>query len=180
MRTYLVLFAIVQILTLSVEAQQTASQTTPLPCTTESLDPSQPWFQKSKILDSFPKDDPLPRFMGGFRDKNSNYMLNLYQDAKGVFGELSSPMREADSPASRLYDVDFNPQTGSLDLGAKFFSGQLHFSGILHGRVIEATVTRNNNTEKVTLKRKGNSANEEMVFTSRPQFDCAMTLWHRF
>ena len=180
MRKYLILFVIVQIFSLRGAAQQVSLQTTPLPCTMEKRDPSQPWVYNSKVLDSFPKDYPLPRFIGTFRDKNQGYMLDLYQDAKGVFGELSSPVLDADSPTSRLYDVAFDSRTSALQFGAKFRDGQLQFSGTLRGRVIEATVTRNNRTEKVTLKRKRHSPGEDVFFTSRAQFDCAMTLWHRF
>jgi hypothetical protein len=180
MRMYFILFVIVQILSLSAAAQQAAIQTTPLPCTTENRDPSQPWLQNSKVLDSFPKDNPVPRFIGTFRDKNQSYMLDLYQDANGVFGELSSPVLDADSPTSRLYDVAFNSGTSVLQFTAKFLDGHLQFSGILRGRVIEATVTRNKRTEKVSLKRDRHSADEEVFFKSRAQFDCAMTLWRRF
>jgi hypothetical protein len=180
MGKYLILFAIVSIFSLSIGAQQTASQIAPLPCTTENRDPSQPWVQNSKVLDSFPKDNPLPRFLGTFRDRNRKYMLDLYQDAKGVFGELSSPVLDADSPTSRLYDVASDSRTGTLHFGAKFFDGQLQFSGILRGRVIKATVTRSDRKEKVTLKRERHSVDEYVFITSRAQFDCAMTLWRRF
>lgn len=154
MRKCLILFVIVPMFSLSVTVQQVVSQTTPLLCTTENRDPSQPWVQNSKVLDSFPKDNPLPRFFGTFSDKNSkNYMLDLYQDAKGVFGELSSPVLDADSPTSRLYDVAFDSRTSSLHFGATFFDGQLQFSGILRGRVFEATVTRNNRTKSYFEKK---------------------------
>jgi len=113
-RVYLILFVVVQILSLSAAAQQPTLQTTHLPCTTENRDPSKPWVQNSKVLDSFPKDNPVPRFIGTFRDKNQRYMLGLYQDAKGVFGQLSSPVLDADSPTSRLYDVAFDSRTSVL------------------------------------------------------------------
>ena len=180
MRKYLILFAVVSMLGFSAAAQQASSQTTPLPCTTEKRDPSQHWVYNSKVLDSFSKDNPLPRLIGTFRDKNQGYMLDLYQDAKGIFGELSSPVLDADSPTSRLYDIAFDSRTSSLQFSAKFRDGQLQFTGILHGRVIRATVTRNNRIEKITLKRERHSADENVFFTSRAQFDCAMTLWHRF
>jgi hypothetical protein len=180
MGKYLILFAIVQTLNLGAAAQQAALQTTPLPCTTEQRDPSRPWVHNSESIDSFPKDDPLPRFMGTFRDKDQNYMLDLYQDSKGIFGELSSPVLDADSPTSRLYDVTFDSRTGALHFSAKFRDGQLQFSGILRGRVIGAAITTDNRTEKATLNIKRYPAGERFLFTSRAQFDCGMTLWHRF
>ena len=164
----------------SVLAQQALSQTAPLPCTLPEQGDTQPWIHKSKVLDSFPEDNPLPRFIGTFRDKKWSYMLDLYQDVKGIFGELSSPVLDADSPTSRLYDVAFDSRTSALQFSAKFWIGQLQVSGILRGRMIEATVTQNNRTEKVTLKRLKDSSDGEFLFTSRTQFECAMTLWHRF
>ncbi len=160
-------------------AQQSLLQITPLPCTLPEEGDTQPWIHKSKVLESFPKDSPLPRFIGTFRDKNWNYMLDLYQDTKGVFGELSNPVLDADSPTSRLYDVAFDSRTSALQFSAKFWSGQLQFNGVLRGRMIEATVTQNNRTEKVTLKKLKGSSNGEFLFASRAQFECAMTLWHR-
>jgi hypothetical protein len=174
------LFILVQVLSFSVGSQLVWLQTNPLPCTTEGRDPSRPWDHNHKVLDSFPKDDPLPSFVGMFRDRNQDYMLDLYQDSKGVFGELSSPVLDADSPTSRLYDVTFDSRTGSLQFTARFYDGQLEFSGILHKRTIKATVIRNNRSERVTLKRKRHSSDEEILFTSRAQFECAMKLGRRF
>ena len=128
MRKYLILFVVVQMLSFSAAAQQASLQTNPLPCTTEKRDPSQPWVYNSKVLDSYPKDNPLLRFIGTFRDKNQSYMLDLYQDAKGIFGELSSPVLDADSPTSRLYDVAFDSRTSALQFGAKFRDGQLQLA----------------------------------------------------
>ncbi len=179
MRKYLLLFIVVQTLSLFVSAQQ-ASLQSPHPCTKENLDPSQPWVEKFKILDSYAKDDPLPSFIGTFRDKNQKYMLDLYQDATGIFGELSSPVLDADSPTSRLYEVSFDPSTMDLQFSARFWDGHLLFSGRLSGRVIKATITRNNRTEKVTLRRTQDTDSDEFFFTSRAQFECAMTLWNRF
>jgi len=180
MKNNLMLFSFILLLGCNVFAQQSLAQATPLPCTTEKRDPSQPWVHDSKVLDSFPKDNPLPRFIGTFRDKNQSYMLDLYQDAKGIFGELSSPVLDADSPTSRLYDVAFDSRTGALQFSSRFRDGQLQFSGVLRGRVIEATVTRNNRNEKVILKRVKSFDNDEVFYTSRAQFDCAMTLFRRF
>lgn len=180
MKNNLMLCSFILLLGCNVFAQQILAQATPLPCTPAKQGDTQPWDHNSKILSSFPRDNPLPRFIGTFRDKNQSYMLDLYQDAKGIFGELSSPVLDADSPTSRLYDVAFDSRTGALQFSSRFRDGQLQFSGVLRGRVIGATVIRNNHNEKVTLKRVRHSADDEVLFTSRAKFDCAMTLWHRF
>ena len=181
MRKYFILFVIVPILSFNAAAQQTSLQTTPLPCTTTGRDPSQPWVHNAKVLDSFPKDNPLPRFVGAYRDKNWNYQLILFQDLKGIFGELLSPVLDADSPTSRLYDAAFDSQSGALRFGAKFRDGQLQFSGVLRGRTVEANITRNNRNEKAVLKRiKWYDDDEEVAYTSRAQFDCAMLLYGRY
>lgn len=179
MKNILILCGFILSLGCNVFAQQLLSPT-PLPCTPAKPDDSQPWVHNSEVLDSFSKDNPVPRFIGTFRDKNWSYMLDLYQDAKGIFGELSSPVLDADSPTSRLYDVAFDSRTGTLQFSSRFWDGQLQFSGILRGRRIKATVTGNNRNEKVILKRVGHSADGKFLFTSRAQFECAMTLWHRF
>lgn len=157
-----------------------SAQTTPLPCTPAKPSDTQPWNHNSKVLDSFPRDKQLPRFIGTYRDKNRIYMLDLYQDAKGMFGELSSPVFDADSPTSRLYDVGYNSQTGKLQFSSRFADGNLQFSGILRGRIIEATVIRGSSKEKATLKRVKPSAAHDGSFKSRAEFECAMTLWRRF
>ena len=179
MKNILILCSFILLLGCNVFAQQ-LPQATPLPCTPTKQGDTQPWVHNSKVLDSFPKDNPLPRLIGTFRDKNRSYMLDLYQNAKGIFGELSSPVLDADSPTSRLYDVAFDSRTGALQFSSRFRDGQLQFNGILRGRTIEATVTRNNRAEKVTLKRVRFFADDEVPFTSRAQFECAMTLWRRF
>lgn len=178
-RKSLILVAVVSLLSFSAAAQQASSQPTPLPCTKEGRDPSQPWVHNAKVLESFPRDNPLPRYVGAFRDKNWNYQAILYQDTKSIFGELSSSVLDADSPTSRFYDTTFDSRSGVLQFSAKFRNGQLLFSGVLRGRIIEATVTQNNRNEKVTLKRIKWYDDEEVAYTSRAQFDCAMILYTR-
>lgn len=172
-------FAITQILFSCVVASHAWSQANPLPCSMKGSDPLQPWIHKSKVLDSFPKDNPLPRFLGTFRDRNQKYMLDLYRDSQGIFGELSSPIFDADSPTSRLYDASFDSHTKALQFLAKFPDGELRFRGVLQGNAIQATVEQNDRTLKANLKRKRNT-NTGFLFSSRAQFECAMTLWRRF
>ncbi len=179
MKSILILCSFILLLGCSVFAQQ-LSQATPLPCTRAKQGDTQPWVHNSKVLDSFPSENPLPRFIGAFRDKNWSYWLKLYQNAKGVFGELSSPVLDADSPTSRLYDATFDSRSGALQFSSHFRDGELQFTGVLRGRVIGATLIQNNRSEKVTLKRVRHHDDNEVSYTSRAQFDCAMTLWRRF
>jgi len=173
----LILFA--QVLSLSFGSQQVWMQTKPLPCTTEGRDPSRPWVQNSRVLDSFPKDNPLPIFVGTFRDVKKTYDLDLYKDSKGIFGQLSNPVLEADSPTSRLYDVSFDAKSGSLTFRAQFIDGEVQFTGVLRKTSIEATIFRRDKTQEITLKKLRSRSNEPF-FKSRTQFDCAMTLWRRY
>lgn len=178
---YLIFAAVVFLLSFSSVAQQASPQPTPLPCTKDGRDPSQPWVHNAKVLESFPKDNPLPRYVGAFRDKNWKYQVILYQDAKDVFGVLLTPVLDADSPTSRLYDASFDSRSGALQFRAKVGNGQLLLSGVLSERIIQATITQHNRNEKVTLKRiKWHDDDGEVAYTSRAQFDCAMILYGRF
>lgn len=180
-RRSVILVAAVLLLSLGAAAQRPPTRPTPLRCTKEGRDPSQPWVRNVEILESFPEDNPLPRYVGAFRNKNWSYQVVLYQDAKGIFGELLSPVLDADSPTSRLYDPTLDSRSGALQFSAKFPIGQLHFSGVLRGRVIRATVTQNTRNEKMTLKRIKWIDDEDGVFyTSRAKFDCAMILFGRY
>lgn len=178
MNNLLSIILLVYVLSLSFGAQQVWMQTNPLPCTTEGRDPARPWDHNSKVLDSFPKDDPLPVFVGTFRDAKKSYGLDIYRDSKGIFGQLSSPVLDADSPTSRLYDTSFDSKSGSLIFGARFTDGQLRFIGVLRNKSIEASIVRGNVTEKITLMKQ--PSHDEWFFTSRAQFGCAMTLWQRY
>ena len=152
---------------------------TPLPCTPPGRNDTHPWDYKLKVLSSFPWDSPHPRFFGAFRDKSLDYELVLYQDAKGFFGQLHSPVLEADSPTSRLYSVNFDPKRSALKFEARFRDGGLSFSGSLRGRIIRGVVTRNDRTERVSLRRlRGYELT--WSYRSRAQFDCSMTLNRRY
>ena len=52
-------------------------------------------------------------------DADDVFRLQLWRDAQGFFGELSSPVLDADSPTSRLYDVKWDPAAGRLELLAR-------------------------------------------------------------
>ncbi|MDX6288437.1 MAG: hypothetical protein QOH42_236, partial [Blastocatellia bacterium] len=124
----------------------------PLPCAPARKGDTHPWTHNSEVLDSFPKDKSK-RNIGAFRDKHRGYELQIYRDAKGVFGELLSPVLEADSPGSRLYDTSFDLKLGTLRFEAHFPFGDLQFTGVLRRRTIGGTVTQNGRSEKVILRR---------------------------
>lgn len=149
-----------------------------LPCSVVGADPSKPWEHNHKVLSSYPPDSPLPEFIGRFRDRNWNYELDLYRDAKSIFGEISSPVLEADSPTSRLYGLSFVPLKGTLQFTA-FLNHLLQFDGFLQSGVIKGKVTQYGRTETVTL-RKLKMSDENSWIHSRAQFDCAMKLFRRY
>lgn len=149
-----------------------------LPCDDFDADPSKPWVRRSEILDSFPPVKPLPKSIGTFRDKNWNYMIDLYRDSEGIFGEISSPVLEADSPTSRLYDITFDSRTGSLQFRASPSLGSIQFDGFLHSRAIKGKFTQYGSTKTATLKKL--KSDYDFSFNSRSQFDCAMKLWGRY
>ncbi len=120
----------------------------------------------------------MPRFVGAFRDKARDYQLVLYRDATGIFGELSSPLLESDSPTSRLYDVYFDPGTATLRFRARFRYGQLNFSGALRSTVIKGTVDGGSYTQAVVLRRVRHY--DRYPWVSRAQFNCGMLLFNRY
>ena len=151
-------------------------------CVKAKQDDSQPWIHNLEVLNSFPQDNPLPRYLGAFRDKDWNYQLILYQDAKGVFGNLLSPVLDADSPTSVIYDTTFDSQSGMLKFSAKVQGGKLQFNGILRGRKIKAAIMQHNFNEKVILKRIRwyDDEDDEVSYKSRAEFDCATFLFGRY
>lgn len=151
------------------------------PCVRAEKGDSEPWIHNVKVLDSFPPDNPLPRYLGAFRDKDWEYQLILYQDKNGVFGELLSPVLEADSPASVIHETAFDAKSGTLKFSAQAQGGKLQFDGILRGREIKASITLHNINEKIVLKRIKWTDDEapEFSYKSRAEFDCAMFLYRR-
>lgn len=156
----------------------TQTKQVPLPCVRAKHGDSQPWVHNVEVLESIPADNPKPRYLGAFRDKHWDYQLELYRDSKGVFGELLSPVLDADSPDSRLYDAFFDPKLGALRFEAHFPHGDLQFSGTLRMRTVSGIVTRDGRRERVVLRRV--KLPSEDSSTSRDQFDCAMILFNRY
>jgi len=184
-RSVAALFILGSSLQLSIESSgrmqmrtDASYQTNSPQCTRPKPGDTQPWVHDREVLSSFPKDHPMPRFVGAFRDKGREYQLELYRDATGIFGELSSPLLEADSPTSRLYDVYFDPGRGTLRFRARFRYGQLNFSGILRSTIIKGTVDGGSYTQTVVLRRVRHY--DEYSFVSRAQFNCAMLLFNRY
>src|SRR5438045_3850638 len=82
----------------------------PLACVPAAATDPSPWVHNQQVLDSFPSDVPPPLFLGRFGSSRA-HELHLWQDAAGLFGEWLSPVLDADSPTSRLYDVRFDAQS---------------------------------------------------------------------
>jgi len=154
----------------------------PLACVPARSDDPEPWTWNSRILASYRPDTPKPEFVGAFGDDRSQYELSLWRDSKGVFGELRSPVLEADSPTSRLYDPHFDPKTGTVDFTVRFKDGERRFAGTLRSDSVTGTVQHIGRGEpvawqKLRANRVHGAASD--FYTSRAQFECAMILFRR-
>jgi hypothetical protein len=112
-------------------------------------------------------------------DGQKLYGLTLWHDAIGFFGEFSSPILEADSPTSRLYDTQYTAATRTLTFRAKFADGERYVSGVISDIGFVGSVRVGSSREPLVLKRVkevfgGNG------YVSRAQFDCAMDLYRRY
>lgn len=116
--------------------------------------------------------------IGTFRDKKEDYWLFLFEDEKGIFGYLLSPVLEADSPTSRLYDAVLDRNKGTLRFSAKFSDGQYRFDGLLTNKTVKGTFTYSNGTDNIILKKRKSPWTND--YASRAQFDCEMTLNKRY
>ena len=125
----------------------------PLPCVPAAPTDTRPWEYRSRVLESFPPDNPLPRHLGSFRDANRDYRLHLWQDAKGVFGELLSPVLDADSPTSRLYNPQLVSRSGRLIFTVRFPGEQFTFDGQLRGNSLTGRFARGKRIDSVTLRK---------------------------
>jgi hypothetical protein len=160
-----------------------AEQAEPLSCVPAARTDNAPWIWRTRILQSFPPDTPRPQFVGGFGDSHSEYELHLWRDSKGMFGQLLSPVLEADSPTSRLYDPRFDTKTGAVSFTVRFTDGEWQFSGRLRSDSVTGAVVSAARTQRVVLRklREGrvHGAGHDS-YTSRAQFDCAMILFRRY
>ncbi len=155
----------------------------PLSCVAAPHDDPAPWIWRARILASFPPDTPRPEFLGGFRDKNSRYELHLWRDAQGIFGELLSPILEADSPASRLYDARFDGKTETVSFTARFPDGERRLAGRLGADSLTATIEHANHSDKIILRKLPiNQVHgvSDGAYSSRAQFECAMILFRSY
>ena len=155
----------------------------PLACVPARSDDPEPWTWNSRILASFRSDTPRPEFVGAYGDDRSQYELSLWRDSKGVFGELRSPVLEADSPTSRLYDPHFDPKTGTVSFAVRFMDGERLFAGTLRSDTVTGTVQHAGRDEPVAWRRLPASRMQGAVsdfYTSRRKFECAMILFRRY
>jgi hypothetical protein len=167
--------------TLGAHAGQTLS---PLPCVPPPLGDSTPWVAAARVLASFPPTSPPPTFVGGFADRNREYELHLWRDATGLFGEILSPVLEADSPTSRLYDTRYDPGSGAATFSARFPDGERRFELVVRTDDVSGSVDRAGAHASVALTKlagdRMHGVTPDRSYTSRAQFDCAMVLFHRF
>src|SRR5262249_36348613 len=128
-------------------------------------------------------DVPRPSFVGAFGDNNAGHELHLWRDSEGVFGELLSPVLEADSPTSRLYESHLEPGTGAIRFTVRFGDGERRFAGTLRSGSVTGTLQNAGRTETVSWRRLGANrvhGTPEGAYASRAQFDCAMILFRRY
>lgn len=157
----------------------TASKCTPA----ERSDPH-PWDHNYSVLSAFPPDVPPPVFLGRFGDSHGSYELDLWRDRAGVFGEWVSPVLEADSPVSRLYNLTFDAKSGAISFETRIPGGEQRFDGFLSADVVRGTSTplvgkkETIELRKLPLDPLGVALRDGT--TSRAQFDCEMVLFRRY
>lgn len=155
-------------------------QLEPLPCVRPPLSDGTPWETKSRTLRSFPADTPRPKHIGWFSDTRDTYRLSVWRDSKGIFGEMSYPVLDADSPTSRLYDAHFDEKSGALSFRAELGLGELFFSGTLSSNAIEGTLRDESFANDVVMFRLADDGNfERDRYVSRTQYYCEMVLFNR-
>jgi hypothetical protein len=156
-----------------------------LPCEPHARGDAQPWIHDSRVLGSFRPDDPLPALVGAFAGQGPtlDYELHLWRDSKGIFGELLSPVLEADSPSAPLLDVQFDPKSGSLTFTARVRGQEHKFVGRLRRKMVKGVFTYRGLSETMVLRKvgptEGHGAPSSSSWTSRDQFACAMKMWGR-
>lgn len=142
----------------------------------DSLD-GQPWVHHSRVLESFPEVIPAPAVVGSFQDRDGQFWLRLCRDEQGYFGELASPILEADSPTSRLRSLRWSAGTRELSFAAAPRGVEFQVDGILEeDRFVVARVSGKTVRGLVLLKEQKTSMSDGR---SRAQFECAMELWRR-
>lgn len=162
-----------------------ARQPQPVECRPAAPTDGAPWISNTRILNSFPPDTPKPRFIGAFGDRSLEYELHLWRDARSVFGQVLSPVFEADSPTSRLYDARFDARTGAISFSTRFPEKPWTFAGMLRSGTVTGTVIDAARRTPVVLRklREADAHGAGAVrdaYTSRAQFECAMVLFRRY
>ena len=166
----------------SLTSVTVAQPSPPLPCVPAAPTDTTPWVTRSHILASFPPDVPVPQFLGGFTDAKARYELHLWRASKGVFGQLLAPVMDADSPTSRLYAAHLDANTGAMSFDVRVQDGEWRFKGMLRRNSVTGTLARAGEKEMLVLKKlppeRVHGAGGDS-YTSRAQFECAMTLFGR-
>lgn len=178
---WVALVLLVAVVTIADALRKPSPSTGPLRCVGAPANDTQPWIWNSRILGSFPTDRPAPKFVGAFAGEDGQHELLLLRDAKGVFGELRSPVLEADSPTSRLYSAHLDPGTGVLKFSVRFGDGERHFVGSLRPDTVTGRLQHGQQYESVRwpLVTTVDLAIEPFA-TSRAAFECFQTLAHRY
>jgi hypothetical protein len=150
-----------------------------LPCNPAPVSDPQRWVHRSAVLDSFPRDDPAPQWVGSFLDRGSYYWLTLWRDERGHFGMLASPVVDQDSPSAPIEDVKWDPHSRTLHFTSKP-SLNLQMSGVLTKSEFRVTAVHPKWSPDQKLPiRLFNKAQLRTEWRSRSQFECAVEMWRR-
>jgi hypothetical protein len=162
-----------------------AGAATPLHCEPAPVGDSRPWIHTRRVLNSFRPDIPAPRFAGAFAGAGPSldYEIHLWRDSKGIFGELLSPVLDADSSSGQLLDVQFDGKSGRLTFTARVRGEEHKFAGRLRPRTMKGVFTYRGVDETIVLRRlgaeEGHGVPPSTSWVSRDQFACAMMMWGR-
>jgi hypothetical protein len=161
-----------------------AQPSTASKCTPAERSDTHPWDHNYSVLAAFPPDVPLPVFRGRFGDSNRAYELDLWRDRAGVFGQWMSPVLDADSPVSRLYNLTFDAKSGAIRFETRIPGSEQRFDGVLRADVVRGTSTLLGGKKETIELRKLPLDSLGMALrdgtTSRAQFDCEMVLFRRY
>ena len=101
-----------------------------------------------------------------------------------MFGQWLSPVLDADSPTSRLYEPAFESNSGALSFTSRIPGAEARFVGQLRdGQVRGVLEKRAGRSERITLQMVPDGPLGEALregVSSRAQFNCMMVLFRRY
>lgn len=131
--------------------------------------------------------EPRPNFLGAFvayspGNRSVRYELHLWEDRRGIFGELLLPVFQPGSPRSRLHYVALNRRTGKFRFRTRLNGESIAFSGTRRRESISGLLVRAQRREQVIFHNIGRSKAHGIpgqMYASRAQFENAIDLLER-